>query len=98
MAYVESTPLYTDIDDEDIEEEFKKLELEFESGNPQVTTPETEVAEAATQAEAQESAESLTAAFSSLGLKDGSAKGSAASDSVAPVGNNDLKHHMPEPA
>ena len=40
---IESTSSYTDVEDEDIKEEFKKLELEVGSGNLQVPISQTGV-------------------------------------------------------
>ncbi|KAK2649852.1 hypothetical protein Ddye_017341 [Dipteronia dyeriana] len=95
---LESTPSYSCIDDEDIEEEFKKLELELESENPQLTIPETGDNEAAEETLASESADLLSVAFSSLGLKDGPAESSPTEDSMVPARNNESKRPMPEAA
>ncbi|KAK0583310.1 hypothetical protein LWI29_035600 [Acer saccharum] len=95
---LESTPSYSGIDDEDIEEEFKKLELELESENPQVTIPKTGDNEAAEETLASESADLLSVAFSSLGLKDGPAEPSPTQNSVVPARNNESKHPMLEAA
>ncbi|KAK1559243.1 hypothetical protein Q3G72_012316 [Acer saccharum] len=95
---LESTPSYSGIDDEDIEEEFKKLELELESENPQVTIPKTGDNEAAEETLASESADLLSVAFASLGLKDGPAESSPTEDSMVPATKNESKHPMPEAA
>lgn len=72
---IEATPLYTGIEDEDIEEELKKLELEHESESPQVLIPKTTATEtASSQKVALETAESLSKALSSLELADGVGK------------------------
>ena len=97
VSIAESTPSYSGIDDEDIEEEFKKLELELESENPQVTIPKTGYYEAAEETLASESAD-LSVAFSSLGLKDGPAEPSPTQNSVVPARNNESKHPMLEAA
>lgn len=93
---VESTPSYSGIDDEDIEEEFKKLELELKSENPEVTMPG--ASEEARETGASESAESLSFAFSSLGLEDGPARASATRDSEVPVRSNESKYPVLEAA
>ncbi|XP_062178199.1 uncharacterized protein LOC133883036 [Alnus glutinosa] len=86
---LESTPSYTDdIEDEDIEEEFKKLELEVGSGNLQVPSSKVGVDSAAGQAEALESAESLSAAMSNLKLTDNSPRESAIKNSMVPMRKN----------
>ncbi|KAK3194426.1 hypothetical protein Dsin_025736 [Dipteronia sinensis] len=95
---LESTPSYSGIDDEDIEEEFKKLELELESENPQVTIPKTGDNEAAEETLASESADLLSVAFSSLGLKDDPAESSPTKDSMVPARNNESKHPIHEAA
>lgn len=69
---LESPPSYTFVDEEDIEEEFKKLELEIGSGNnAQPPIPEGEAYAAATETEALDSTESLNEAFSNLKVADG---------------------------
>ncbi|KAJ4727940.1 Charged multivesicular body 7 [Melia azedarach] len=93
---IESTPSYSGIDDEDIEEEFKKLELELKSENPEVTMPG--ASEEARETGASESAESLSFAFSSLGLEDGPARASATRDSEVPVRSNESKYPVLEAA
>lgn len=87
-------PSYTGIDDEDIEEEFKKLEQEVECERPKPTVSKTGVNEPA----ASESAESLRVAFSTIGLNDGQATALAISDTVVPDRGNESKHPMLESA
>lgn len=87
-------PSYAGIDDEDIEEEFKKLEQEVECERPKPTVSKTGVNEPA----ASESAESLSVAFSTIGLNDGQATALAISDTVVPVRSNESKHPMLESA
>ncbi|KAJ0113355.1 hypothetical protein Patl1_00764 [Pistacia atlantica] len=90
------------IDDEDIEEEFKKLELEVESENSQVMTLKNGVNEAERETSSSESAESLSVAFSSLGLGDGPTRASASASpiqaSVEPFRNKESENRMPEAA
>lgn len=89
-----SVPSYTGIDDEDIEEEFKKLEQEVECERPKCTVSKTGANEPA----ASESAESLRVAFSTIGLNDGQATALAISDTVVPDRSNESKHPMLESA
>ncbi|XP_077218494.1 SNF7 family protein [Tasmannia lanceolata] len=66
---LESMPLHsTDIED-DVEEEFKKLEMELENEKPQVQITGTILESAATKAKVQESAESLCQTLSNLKLE-----------------------------
>ncbi|XP_044493257.1 charged multivesicular body protein 7 [Mangifera indica] len=97
---LESAPLDPEIDDEDIEEEFKKLQLEVESENSRVLIPKTGLNEAARETLSSESTESLSAAFSSLGLGDGPARASASGiqSSVEPFSNKESDSRMPEAA
>lgn len=75
---LESPSSYTFVDDEDIEEEFKKLELEIGSGNnAQPPIPEGEAYAAATETEALDSTESLNEAFSNLKVTDGMSRTAA---------------------
>lgn len=69
--------MYTDIEEEDIEEEFKKLELEVGSGVLQVSSSGTGVVSAPAQAAASDSAESLSSVLSNLKLTDNSTRESA---------------------
>ncbi|PON43247.1 Snf7 family [Parasponia andersonii] len=69
---LESSPSYTSVEDEDIEEEFKKLELEIGSGNPRGPIPQVVAHSAAGETEGFESAEALADAFSNLKFVDGS--------------------------
>lgn len=87
-------PSYTGIDDEDMEEEFKKLEQEVECETPKPTVSETGVDEPA----ASDSAESLSVAFSTIRLKDGHATALAIQDAVVPDRSNESKHPMLEAA
>lgn len=100
MAIAESASSDEGIDNEDIEEEFKKLELEVESENSQVMILKTGVNEAARETLSSESAESLSVAFSSLGLGDGPATASASAiqTSVEPFRNKESENRMPEAA
>lgn len=99
LDVVESTPSYTDdIEDEDIEEEFKKLELEVGSGNLQVPGSKVGVDSAAGQAEASECAESLSAAMSNLKLTDNSTRESAIKNSMVAMRKNTSTNAEPEAA
>lgn len=82
MAITESTPC-TSVEDEDIEEEFKKLELEIGSGNPHRPSEEVAAHSAAGETEALESAESLIDAFSNLKFADGPSSRAADGDIAA---------------
>ncbi|XP_062084853.1 uncharacterized protein LOC133790988 isoform X2 [Humulus lupulus] len=68
---LESTPLYTSVEDEDIEEEFNKLELEIGSGeDPHRPIPKVVAHSTVGETEGLESAESLTDLFSNLKVAD----------------------------
>ncbi|OMO82307.1 Snf7 [Corchorus olitorius] len=79
------------IEDEDIEEEFKKLELEV-GENLKDSTPETGVSDTAGLNE------SLTEALSNLKLADAPAKGSATESSGVPAKNKESNSPMLEAA
>ncbi|KAE8703610.1 SNF7 family protein, putative isoform 2 [Hibiscus syriacus] len=80
---VEVSPPYLDMDDEDIEEEFRKLELEFGSENLKDLNPETGVSDTAG------SDQYLADALSNLKLVDAPAKGSATQNSGLPAKNKE---------
>uniref|UniRef100_A0A803NQ34 Charged multivesicular body protein 7 n=1 Tax=Cannabis sativa TaxID=3483 RepID=A0A803NQ34_CANSA len=73
---LESTPLYTSVEDEDIEEEFSKLELEFGSGED-IHQPKVVANSTVEEMEGSESTESLTDLFSNLKVGDGSSSSAA---------------------
>lgn len=87
-------PSYTGIDDEDVEEEFKKLEQEVECERPEPTVSKAGVNEPA----ASESVESLSVAFSTIGLKDDQATAIGIRDTVVPDRSSESKHPMLEAA
>lgn len=68
---LESTSSYTSIEDEDIEDEFKKLELEMESDTSQVPTSTVKVVTSTKEKEDLAIEESLCNALSDLHLKGG---------------------------
>ncbi|XP_034690778.1 uncharacterized protein LOC117918325 isoform X2 [Vitis riparia] len=75
-ALAESDTSYVDIEDEDIEEEFRKLELELGNQNPHILVSQAGVDTAAGETEASESSKSLCDALSDLKLADNAARGS----------------------
>ncbi|KAF4370222.1 uncharacterized protein LOC115714437 [Cannabis sativa] len=79
---LESTPLYTSVEDEDIEEEFSKLELEFGGEDIHQPIPKVVANSTVEETEGSESTESLTDLFSNLKVADGSSS-SAAYENVA---------------
>ncbi|KAK7820515.1 charged multivesicular body protein 7 [Quercus suber] len=89
---LESTPSYTDVEDEDIEEEFNKLELEVGSGNLQVPISQTGVDSTLGEVEALESPESLSDALSNLKLSDNSTRESASKSPMLAMRQNKLKN------
>lgn len=88
----ESTPPYTDVEDEDIDEEFKKLELEVGSGNLQVPISQTGVDSTSGEVEALESPESLSDALSNLKLSDNSTRELASKSPLLAMRQNKLKN------
>ncbi|XVE73555.1 hypothetical protein DITRI_Ditri11bG0128000 [Diplodiscus trichospermus] len=88
---LESAP-YLGIEDEDIEEEFRKLELEVGNENLKDPIPEAGISNAAA------ANESLTDAFSNLNLVDAPAKGSAIKNSGIPAKNKESNSLMLETA
>ncbi|KAF5937237.1 hypothetical protein HYC85_024743 [Camellia sinensis] len=72
VATAESTSSYTGIEDEDVEDEFKKLELELEVGSDssQVCISEVGVKSVREEMEDQKIAESISDALSNLNLVD----------------------------
>ena len=91
MTVSESAPSLG-IEDEDIEEEFRKLELEVGNENLKDPIPEASLSNAAG------SNESLTDALSNLKLVDALAKGSAIQNSGIPAKNKESNSLMPEAA
>ncbi|XP_021897237.1 charged multivesicular body protein 7 isoform X2 [Carica papaya] len=85
-----STPSYADIEDEDIEDEFNKLELELESEKSQV--------QAAGKAASSKSAESLSNILSNLRLADGPGVASEILETVARGRKDESKSSILEPA
>ncbi|XP_012083024.1 uncharacterized protein LOC105642715 isoform X2 [Jatropha curcas] len=71
---LESTPSYTGIEDEDIEEEFKKLEVEIGSENLQSHVPRIGVSSISGERDNWGPSDSLSGAFSNLKLQDASAR------------------------
>lgn len=90
VAVIESTPSYTDVEDEDIEEEFKNLELEVGSENLQVPTSQTGV-DSAVEVEALESADSLSDALSNLKLTGNTNRESASKNPMLAMRQNKSK-------
>ncbi|PSS06277.1 Charged multivesicular body protein [Actinidia chinensis var. chinensis] len=69
---IESTPLYSEIEDEDVEDEFKNLQLEVENDSSQVCISKVEMNSAGGESEEQKTAaDSLGDALSNLSLVDG---------------------------
>ncbi|KAM4086894.1 hypothetical protein ACJW30_10G136600 [Castanea mollissima] len=89
---LESTPSYADAEHEDIEEEFKKLELEVGSGNLQVPISQTGVDGTVGEVEALESPESLSDTLSNLKLSDNSTRESASKSPMLAMRQNKLKN------
>ena len=90
MDFTESTPSYTSVDNEDIEEEFKKLELEIGCvSNSHQPNHEAEAHAAAAEATALDPAESLSEAFSNLKVMDILSSTAAVRD-IAARGTKDL--------
>lgn len=84
LVLVESTPPYTFAEDEDIEEEFKKLELEIVSANRvhPIPIPKTEAISAVRETEALESTEQVADALSKLKIVDNPVKATAGSSTA----------------
>lgn len=76
MVLAASNPSSIYIEDEDIEEEFRKLELELGNQNPQTLVSRAGVDTAERGTMASESAESLCDALSDLKLADNAPRGS----------------------
>lgn len=91
-ALAESDPSYADIEDEDIEEEFRKLELELGNQNPQILVSQAGVDTAAGETEASESSKSLCDALSDLKLADNAARGSTILNSTGSKRDNISKN------
>uniref|UniRef100_A0A2N9G718 Charged multivesicular body protein 7 n=1 Tax=Fagus sylvatica TaxID=28930 RepID=A0A2N9G718_FAGSY len=87
---LESTPSYTDVEDEDIEEEFNNLELEVGSENLQVSTSQMGV-DSAVEVEALESADSLSDALSNLKLTGNTNRESASKNPMLAMRQNKSK-------
>lgn len=88
MTTADQTPLYTDIEDEDIEEEFSKLEVAV-GREAQVPAPEKAFTNAEGRA-ALEATEVLNDAFSNLKLSDGPASaGKLKNTKVVSEGNKE---------
>ncbi|KAJ6940706.1 charged multivesicular body protein 7 isoform X3 [Populus alba x Populus x berolinensis] len=92
---LESNPI-SGIEDEDIEEELEKLELELESENLKIS--KVEVGNTSGEMDALGSTDSLTDALSNLKLHDGSARESASQKSPLPTRTKNSKHAMLEAA
>ncbi|XP_034908658.1 uncharacterized protein [Populus alba] len=92
---LESNPI-SGIEDEDIEEELEKLELELESENLQIS--KVEVGNTSGEMDALGSTASLTDALSNLKLHDGSARESVSQKSPLPTRTKNSKHAMLEAA
>lgn len=89
VAAVESIPSSNDIEDEDIEEEFKKLELEVGGGKLQVLNPKTRVDGPTGQVEV--SVESLSDALSNVKLTGNTTGESAIENRMASMRENKSK-------
>ncbi|CAK7348555.1 unnamed protein product [Dovyalis caffra] len=92
---LESTPVIG-IEDDDIEEEFEKLELELESENLQI--PKIEAGNTSEEKNSLESTDSLTDALSNLKLQDGSAREPVTQKSPLPTATKNSKHLLLEAA
>lgn len=92
MVLAESDPSSIDVEDEDIEEEFRKLELELGNQNPQILVSQAGVDTAAGETEVSESAKSLCDALSDLKLADNAAGGSAILNSTGSKRDNISKN------
>ncbi|XP_061967533.1 uncharacterized protein LOC133691170 isoform X3 [Populus nigra] len=92
---LESNPI-SGIEDEDIEEELEKLELELESENLQIS--KVEAGNTSGEMDALGSTDSLTDALSNLKLHDGSARESVSQKSPFPTRTKNSKHAMLEAA
>lgn len=75
---------YTEIEDEDIEDEFKKLELEFGGALSPVPTVDTGSKETISS----ETAESLSQSIANLKISDNVSKETVVQDSTKAVRNN----------
>ena len=95
MSNAESNPI-SGIEDEDIEEELEKLELELESENLQIS--KVEVGNTSGEMDALGSTDSLTDALSNLKLHDDSARESVSQKSPLPTRTKNSKHAMLEAA
>lgn len=95
MSNAESNPI-SGIEDEDIEEELEKLELELESENLQIS--KVEVGNTSGEMDTLESTDSLTDALSNLKLHKGSASESVGQKSPIPTRTKNSKHPMLEAA
>ncbi|GAV68498.1 Snf7 domain-containing protein [Cephalotus follicularis] len=94
---LESTSLYAGFEDEDIEEEFKKMELEVESENPKVLYGKAfNIDEGA--AAASESTELLSDALSNLKIADDLARESGSRNPEIPIRNNESQNPIIEAA
>ncbi|XP_038681317.1 charged multivesicular body protein 7 isoform X2 [Tripterygium wilfordii] len=93
---IEFSVSVTDIENEDIEEEFRKLELEIKYDKLPVLG--IDVRREAPEKASSESAELLTNALSNLKLGDGSAENPGPLDSVAPGRIEKLRNPIPEAA
>ncbi|XP_019076837.1 uncharacterized protein LOC100259014 isoform X2 [Vitis vinifera] len=91
-ALAESDPSYVDIEDEDIEEEFRKLELELGNQNLQILVSQAGVDTAAGETEASESSKSLCDALSDLKLADNATRGSTILNSTGSKRDNISKN------
>ncbi|KAK4417979.1 hypothetical protein Salat_2210600 [Sesamum alatum] len=84
-----SKTMYTQVHDEDIEDEFSKLQLEIKSEMNQVTA-ETGFDSPAAPSEFLERTDALSIGLSNLNLKDGPATESEAECCLTPVGNKSM--------
>lgn len=86
---LESTLTYSGIEDEDIDEELKKLELEVTTEKHEVSMPKSRVDSAAEETAATESTEALLSdALSNLRIVDEATEEFVTGDSVVPMRNN----------
>uniref|UniRef100_A0A2P2IHC0 Charged multivesicular body protein 7 n=2 Tax=Rhizophora mucronata TaxID=61149 RepID=A0A2P2IHC0_RHIMU len=88
---LESAPFYVGAEEEDIEEEFKKLQSEVGNESPELPIP-TIASGTPGQINASESTNALTDVFSNLELQDVSTRRPVNNETVVPSGPNDSKH------
>lgn len=90
VNFVESTTAYAEVDDEDIEDEFNKLQLEIGSEANQLLTKTGFDRNAGLAAEVSEEADALSNALSNLNLNNGAEMKSPEVSHVKSVGNKSM--------